>query len=140
MNILTTGMDQNTFIKYVVPLFNQLAYPNTRFLFFQDKEAAQERINFCSQTGSKLDLMIISGDSGQDAKNSPSFQWKYQEYANLAKNNSELPSIMIVRGNLLGIYNSLHQTHPPNLTCFFSQFRDISKETMNKILKGIVFY
>ena len=125
MNILLSGMPEYEFKNLVEPVLERqgLKYQS---ICSQNRREAQEIIR--SQW---IDLMFLGGTT--DLRN-PGYDADYESGRDLARNNSEIPSIMLV----YPIYQEewLRQTHPPSLTMTFTNFQVIRKETLEKILAG----
>jgi len=94
MDVLVSGFRKWEFEVYVKPIFDNLGYAGLNYYLIPDRIEAQKLI--AGKGG--IDLLVLGGAPAKDFEDECSEDnTDYFEYADFARKNSQIPSILITR-------------------------------------------
>jgi hypothetical protein len=133
MKFIISGFQEYVANSDLKPSFLRRGYASVDYLVIPDKEEVQNRLG----SGEHIDLLVFGGSPAKDFKSkNGSFEFEYTQYADLARRNPKIPSVLIVNNAFLGVIKNLSNAHPPSVTCFWDEFGNFRKEQIDAVIAG----
>jgi hypothetical protein len=133
MNFLVSGFPEYIVKQDLMSFFKRIGYFGIDYLVVPDRNGAQRLID----RRAVIDLLILGGSPAEDFnKRDQSMRHEYLEYGDFATHNLRKPSILIVENSFSGIMKEFGSRHPPNLTCYWTEFSSLPKRAIDEVIGG----